>query len=444
MALNSLAQIDGTADADIADFNKAEIRISTGVATKYYWTGSSWTLTDTWLNSTKLGPTSWYYTVDAAMLADDTEYTVSAKALDYAGNYSSVYSTYTFTYDITEPLVTLDFPEDGEAYSQILVSTPIAGTSSNNQTSVNTGVSTIAVQIQDIVDANCFDGSSFSACPQWLPAQGTVGAWNFEDNNLLFTNDHRYNISAKAIDFAGNESVISLNTVDYDVEKPTASITYPQAGYFVGFIPFVNGEPTGEWEVFADGFAQVDPIVSVKDAIYRPMGIAMGPDGSLYLSDTNKGKVWRVMFTGEKEKFGAEQLMGMEDRKSMAHIRTPHEVDDNLQEEFTGKGQELYHWYCGACHQRDGKGASGRFPPLAGVDWVTGDKKRLIEIVLEGMEGTIEVAGESYNGVMPQHSFLDDEQISDVLNYIRSNFGNKASDIRPEEVAEVRHNMDSK
>ena len=50
---------------------------------------------------------------------------------------------------------------------------------------------------------------------------------------------------------------------------------YPQSGYFIGFLPFENGSATGEWEVFADGFAQVDPIVSVRDAVYRPMGIAM-------------------------------------------------------------------------------------------------------------------------------------------------------------------------
>lgn len=218
---------------------------------------------------------------------------------------------------------------------------------------------------------------------------------------------------------------------------------YPQSGYFLCFVPFEDGAPTGQWEVFADGFAQVDPIISVKEAVYRPMGIAMGPDGSLYVSDTNKGKIWRIVFTGDKEKFGAEELAGMEDQKRMAHIRTPHEVDDNLQEEFTGKGQELYHWYCGACHQRDGKGASGRFPPLAGVDWVTGDKKRLIDIVLNGLEGPIEVGGESYDNVMPQNSFLSDEQISDVLNYIRNNFGNEGSKVSPEEVAAVRNNKDT-
>ena len=217
---------------------------------------------------------------------------------------------------------------------------------------------------------------------------------------------------------------------------------YPQSGYIIGFVPFEGGVASKNWEVFADGFAQVDPIVSVRDAVYRPMGIAMGPDGSLYVSDTNKGKIWRIMFTGEKQEFGEKELEPMEARKSLAHIRTPHELDDNIQEEFTGKGQEIYNWYCGACHQRDGKGASGRFPPLAGVDWVTGDKERLINVVLNGMEGPIEVAGESYNNVMPQHSFLSDQQVSDVLNYIRSNFGNNASEVSPEEVAKIRGNED--
>ena len=78
---------------------------------------------------------------------------------------------------------------------------------------------------------------------------------------------------------------------------------YPQAGYFISFLPAKNGALSTNWEVFADGFAGVDPIRNVSDAAYRPMGLAMGPDGSLYIAETEKGKIWRVRYTGNKTGF---------------------------------------------------------------------------------------------------------------------------------------------
>ncbi len=69
-----------------------------------------------------------------------------------------------------------------------------------------------------------------------------------------------------------------------------------QEGYYVVFVPFVNGKPTGKWEVFADGFAGIDPLMSPSDAVYRPCGLAQGPDGSLYISDSQKGRIWRVIY----------------------------------------------------------------------------------------------------------------------------------------------------
>jgi len=193
--------------------------------------------------------------------------------------------------------------------------------------------------------------------------------------------------------------------------------------------------------VFADGFAGVDPIVNVSDAVYRPMGLATGPDGSLYMSDTEKGKIWRVMYKGDKGNFGKEQLVKMEARKSLAHIRPPHEIDDNLEKGIVSAGEKIFSVYCAACHQNDGKGASGRFPPLVGTDWVTGDKKRLIRILLNGLEGAIEVNGETYINAMPQHSFLKDEEIANVLTYIRQNLGNTASEITAKEVTEIRNSI---
>jgi glucose/arabinose dehydrogenase/mono/diheme cytochrome c family protein len=212
---------------------------------------------------------------------------------------------------------------------------------------------------------------------------------------------------------------------------------YPQAGYFIAFVPFNNGQ-FGEWEVFADGFAGVDPIVNVSDALYRPMGIAMGPDGSLYIADTEKGKIWRILYKGDRDEFGEAQLAKMEERKSASNIRRPDEINDNLDKGMVAGGEKIYRTYCGSCHQRNGEGASGRFPPLAKSPWVTGDKKTLINIVLKGMEGPIEVNGETYNATMPQHSFLSDPQIANVLNFIRQNFENKASEIRAEEVTAQR------
>jgi glucose/arabinose dehydrogenase len=105
---------------------------------------------------------------------------------------------------------------------------------------------------------------------------------------------------------------------------------YPQAGYIVAFLPFEDGKPNGTWEVFADGFTGVDMVKVMSDAQYRPMGLAEGPDGSLYISESKKGKIWRILFSGDKTNFGKEQLVKMENQKTKPHLRTPHPSDDKL------------------------------------------------------------------------------------------------------------------
>lgn len=268
------------------------------------------------------------------------------------------------------------------------------------------------------------DGEKIGRCDGFdMPIMGFPGHW--APNGLFFYRGDQFPERYK------NGAFVAFH-------GSTIRAPYPQSGYFVCFVPFENGAPTGEWEVFADGFAGVGPIVNVNDAVYRPMGIAMGPDGSLYLSETEKGKVWRVMFKGDKEQFGPAQLARMEEHKQLSHIRTPDEVEDNLQKGQMARGETLYYQYCGICHQQNGKGDSGRFPPLAESDWVTGDKERLIDVVLNGLEGPIEVNGVTYNSVMPQHSFLSDEDVATVLSYIRRSFGNEADSVRVSEVAAVR------
>ncbi len=268
------------------------------------------------------------------------------------------------------------------------------------------------------------DGKIIGRCAEYDdPIIGFPGHW--APNDLVFYQGDQYP------DHYRNGAFVAFH-------GSTNRAPYPQSGYFVGFVPFKNGKPSGDWEVFADGFAGVDPIISVNDAVYRPMGIAEGPDGSLYLSDSVKGKIWKITYEGDKGKFGQAELSEMEKRKLLSHIRTPDVIQDNLKKEEETEGASIYYKFCSACHQVDGKGAGGRFPPLAGTDWVTGDKDRLIQIILEGMEGTIEVNGTQYSGLMPQHSFLSDSEIADVLTYIRSDFGNNASAVEAAEVANLR------
>ncbi len=101
-------------------------------------------------------------------------------------------------------------------------------------------------------------------------------------------------------------------------------------------------------------------------------------------------------------------------------------------------GQQTYTSYCMACHQANGRGVGGLYPPLSQTDWVEGDKGRLIRLVLHGMTGEMYVNGERYNNVMTPGRFLSDEEIAEVLTFIRRNFGNDAEAVLPEEVAAVR------
>ena len=102
------------------------------------------------------------------------------------------------------------------------------------------------------------------------------------------------------------------------------------------------------------------------------------------------------------------------------------------------RGKTIYTTYCLACHQADGSGVPGLNPPLIKTKWVLGDKKQLITILLKGMDEPIEVDGEEYSNVMASHAFLKDQEVADVLNYVRNNFGNKASSVTSADVKAVR------
>lgn len=100
-------------------------------------------------------------------------------------------------------------------------------------------------------------------------------------------------------------------------------------------------------------------------------------------------------------------------------------------------GKRIYS-NCSACHQANGMGVAGQFPPLDASEWVNGREDNLARILLQGLAGRIVVKGKSYSGNMPKWSHLDDRSLAAVLTYIRGSWSNNSPPVSAELVAAVR------
>jgi mono/diheme cytochrome c family protein len=102
------------------------------------------------------------------------------------------------------------------------------------------------------------------------------------------------------------------------------------------------------------------------------------------------------------------------------------------------RGKIVYTSICLACHMAGGAGVPHLNPPLINTTYVLGDKAKLIKIVLNGFNEDVEINGQTYSNTMTPHSDLKDQQIADVLTYVRKSFGNKASSVTVAEVKKAR------
>ena len=107
-------------------------------------------------------------------------------------------------------------------------------------------------------------------------------------------------------------------------------------------------------------------------------------------------------------------------------------------EEQVKAGQALFAGTCSTCHQANGAGLAGVFPPLAKSDYLAANPKRAIDIVLNGLTGPVKVNGQDYNSVMPPMSQLTDDEVSNILTYVLGSWGNAGCKVTKAEVAERR------
>ena len=151
----------------------------------------------------------------------------------------------------------------------------------------------------------------------------------------------------------------------------------------------------------------------------------------------NKGALGELKVEGPENKaiYSGKQAESEYQAKSVSAAQVP----AVMPMETTGAGgQILYQTYCVGCHQAEGQGIPGTFPPLAKSDYLMADTSRTIQTVLNGLSGPVQVNGQQYDGTMPPMGHLKDEDIADILTYVRSSWGNTGSPVSAAEVAAVR------
>lgn len=116
------------------------------------------------------------------------------------------------------------------------------------------------------------------------------------------------------------------------------------------------------------------------------------------------------------------------DQRTLADLSGPLQTASNSLAKADGKA--LYAAQCTACHQANGQGVPGVFPPLDGSEWVQGEPRILANILLHGINGELEVAGQQYQGMMPAFPQLSDNELAEIVSYIRTAWSNRADTVQ--------------
>jgi nitrite reductase (NO-forming) len=127
-----------------------------------------------------------------------------------------------------------------------------------------------------------------------------------------------------------------------------------------------------------------------------------------------------------------------EDLSIVSDIATAQRSGMVTREQQIQAGMVLYNGTCSVCHQQNGEGLEGVFPPLANSDYLVADRRRAVEIVLNGLSGPVTVNGVGYSSVMPAMSQLNDDEIANILTFALNSWGNEGGVVTNDEVAGIR------
>jgi nitrite reductase (NO-forming) len=161
-----------------------------------------------------------------------------------------------------------------------------------------------------------------------------------------------------------------------------------------------------------------------------------GPENLLVYS----GKEVDAVYLGKQAEAGSEaekKVVALQAQMKEA-IKSDPKIANLTTEIQVAKGKGVFMQTCFVCHQQNGEGIPGQIPPLVKSDYLMADKERSIRGVLMGQSGEMTVNGKKYNGTMIPLNYLSDDDVANVLTYVRNSFGNQGDSVKADEVRRIR------
>jgi len=124
--------------------------------------------------------------------------------------------------------------------------------------------------------------------------------------------------------------------------------------------------------------------------------------------------------------------------QAVATAAASEKVGELTVEEQIKAGQALFAGTCSTCHQPNGEGLEGVFPPLAGSSYIKADPKAVPRVMLHGLQGPVNVNGKDYNSVMPPMTQLTDDEVANIATYVLNSWGNPGGKVTNAEAAQIR------
>ena len=300
----------------------------------------------------------------------------------------------------------------------------------------------------------------FPDSPVWSWGYRNHQGLAYGSNNILYTSEHgnatddEINLIRKGGNYGHPEVTGYIDSPKEKMYTKDSAIVEPLIAWTPTIAPagigYYNSTAIPEWKnsillvtlkendlrvlrLNREGKAIISESIYLDHQFGRLRDITISPMGDVFIATSNRDwnpgegypkkeddRIIRIFKIGENNK--ASKKVGDKDIEITKKTR----LGKN-----DAEGRLLYNKYCASCHKKDGQGITGAFPSLRGAEQVQGSKEDLIQIILYGQD-------EQYDQPMPSFDFLEDEEIAEILTYIRSEFGNGSESVSPEEIRHAR------